>query len=30
MPEVMAGQVGASSELDRIYGKARRKLFRGS
>jgi len=30
MPEVMAGQVGASSELGRIYGKARRKLFRGS
>ena len=30
MPEVMAGQVGASSELDRIYGKARRKLFRRS
>ena len=28
MPEVMAGQVGASSELGRIYGKARRKLFR--
>src|SRR6266496_2083773 len=28
MPEVMAGQVGASSELDRVYGKARRKLFR--
>ena len=27
MPEVMAGQVGASSELDRVYGKARRKLF---
>lgn len=26
--EVMVGQVGASSELDRIYGKARRKLFR--
>jgi len=30
MPEVMVGQVGASSELDRIYGKARRKLFRRS
>ncbi len=30
MPEVMAGQVGASSELDRVYGKARRKLFRRS
>jgi antibiotic biosynthesis monooxygenase len=28
MPEVMAGQVGASSELSRVYGKARRKLFR--
>jgi heme-degrading monooxygenase HmoA len=28
MPEVMVGQVGASSVLDRIYGKARRKLFR--
>jgi hypothetical protein len=28
MPEVMAGQVGASSELERVYGKARRKLFR--
>src|SRR6266536_5390250 len=28
MPEVMVGQVGASSELDRVYGKARRKLFR--
>jgi hypothetical protein len=27
MPEVMAGQVGASSELGRLYGKARRKLF---
>ena len=27
MPEVMAGQVGASSELSRIYGTARRKLF---
>ena len=27
MPEVMAGQVGASSELGRVYGKARRKLF---
>jgi len=27
MPEVMAGQVGASSELSRTYGKARRKLF---
>ena len=30
MPEVMVGQVGASSELDRIYGKARRNLFRRS
>lgn len=30
MPEVMVGQVGASSELDRIYGKARRKLFHRS
>jgi hypothetical protein len=30
MPEVMAGQVGASSELGRVYGKARRKLFRRS
>ena len=28
MPEVMVGQVGASSELDRIYGKERRNLFR--
>ena len=28
MPEVMAGQVGASSELSRIYGKTRRTLFR--
>jgi len=28
MPEVMAGQVGASSELGRVYGNARRKLFR--
>ncbi len=28
VPEVMVGQVGASSELDRIYGKERRKLFR--
>jgi hypothetical protein len=28
MPEVMAGQVGASSEQARVYGKARRKLFR--
>jgi hypothetical protein len=28
MPEVMAGQIGASSELDRVYGKARKKLFR--
>jgi hypothetical protein len=28
MPEVMAGQVGASSEQGRVYGKARRKLFR--
>ena len=27
IPEVMAGQVGASSELSRIYGKARRKLL---
>lgn len=27
MPEVMTGQVGASSELDRVYGKARKKLF---
>ena len=27
MPEVMAGQVGASSEPGRVYGKARRKLF---
>ena len=30
MPEVMAGQVGASSELERVYGKARRKLFHRS
>lgn len=30
MPEVMAGQVGASNELGRVYGKARRKLFRRS
>ncbi len=30
MPEVMAGQVGASSELGRVYGKARRKLLRKS
>ncbi len=29
-PEVLAGQVGASSELGRVYGKARRKLFRRS
>ena len=28
MPEVMAGQVGASSELSRMYGKARKNLFR--
>jgi antibiotic biosynthesis monooxygenase len=28
VPEVMAGQVGASSEPGRVYGKARRKLFR--
>jgi hypothetical protein len=28
MPEVMVGQVGASSELDRVYERARRKLFR--
>jgi hypothetical protein len=28
MPEVMAGQVGASSELSRMYGTARRNLFR--
>lgn len=28
IPEVMAGQVGASSEPGRVYGKARRKLFR--
>ena len=27
MPEVMGGQVGASSERGRVYGKARRKLF---
>ena len=26
-PEVMVGQVGASSELDRIYGTERRNLF---
>jgi hypothetical protein len=30
VPEVMAGQVGASSELSRVYGNARRKLFRRS
>ena len=30
MPEVMAGQVGASSDQDRVYGTARRKLFRRS
>ena len=30
IPEVMAGQVGASSELSRIYGKARRKLLHRS
>jgi hypothetical protein len=30
MPEVMAGQVGASSEPGRVYGNARRKLFRKS
>lgn len=28
IPEVMAGQVRASSEPGRVYGKARRKLFR--
>jgi len=28
VPEVMAGQIGASSELSRVYGHARRKLFR--
>ena len=28
IPEVMAGQVGASSEPGRVYGKTRRKLFR--
>ena len=27
MPEVMAGRVGASSELSRIYRHARKKLF---
>ena len=30
VPEVMAGQVGASSEQGRVYGKARRKLFHRS
>jgi len=30
MPEVMAGQVGASSEPSRVFGRARRKPFRRS